>query len=178
MHWEKNHPTIREMAAFELPAYEAIPDVGLYLKQVARYISDHLAPLGQGEVTGSMISNYVKKGLVEKPVKKQYYRDQIAHLIFIAVAKTMLSIENISRLIAIQQETYDTKTAYLFLRRSLKNQLDAVFGIGAAVAPPPRGTEEAPEKILLRNIVVAVAHKIYVEKSLQALNGDAPAQKS
>ncbi|WP_315306565.1 DUF1836 domain-containing protein [Pseudoramibacter alactolyticus] len=175
MHWEKNHPTIREIKTFELPAYEEIPDVGLYLKQVARYISGHLAPLGQGEVTGSMISNYVKKGLVDKPVKKQYYRDQIAHLIFIAVAKTILSIENISRLIDIQQETYDTKTAYLFLCRSLKNQLDSVFDIEAppGTAPSPRRAEEAPEKILLRNIVVAIAHKIYVEKSLQALNGDA-----
>lgn len=171
MHWEKNHPTIQEIAAFELPGYEAIPDVGLYLKQVARYISERLAPLGQGEVTGSMISNYVKKGLVAKPVKKQYYRDQIVHLIFIAVAKTVLSIENISRLIDIQQETYDTKTAYLFLRRSLKNQLDRVFGIETSrdAAPAPRETEEAPEKTLLRNIIVAIAHKIYVEKSLQAL---------
>ena len=58
-----------------LPRYREIPDVGLYLEQVTKYVSDSLAPLGQGTVTGSMVSNYVKKGLIRNPVKKQYGRD-------------------------------------------------------------------------------------------------------
>ena len=69
-----------------LPAYQEIPDVGLYLEQTAKYISDALAPIQDTPITGSMISNYVKKGLISKPVRKQYNREQIAQLIFIAVA--------------------------------------------------------------------------------------------
>ena len=50
--------------SFHLPPYHEIPDVGLYLDQVTRYINDSLQPLGQPTVTSSMLSNYVKKGYV------------------------------------------------------------------------------------------------------------------
>ena len=99
------------LRGFRLPRYHEIPDVGLFLEQVAKYISSFLEPLGDITVTGSMISNYVKKGLVDNPVKKQYYRDQIAYLIFISMAKNVLSLEDIQLFIEIQKKTYDAKTA-------------------------------------------------------------------
>ena len=80
---------------FHLPSYREIPDVGLYLDQTVKYVNRYLAPLGCMEITSSMVSNYVKKGLVENPVKKQYNREQIAYLFFIAVAKNVLSMEDI-----------------------------------------------------------------------------------
>ena len=72
---------------FCLPRYNEIPNVGLYLEQTTKYICEYLAPLGEFSLTSSMISNYVKKGLIANPVKKQYSREQIAYLFFIAVAK-------------------------------------------------------------------------------------------
>ena len=75
-----------------LPHYQEIPDVGLFLDQTAKYISEYLKPLQDTALTGSMVSNYVKKGLIRNPVKKQYGRDQIAYLFFIAVAKSVLSL--------------------------------------------------------------------------------------
>ena len=71
----------RRMAAsirgFRLPRYAEIPTVGLYLAQTIKYINAHLAPLGCLELTGSMVSNYVKKGLIPAPVRKQYFPEQI-----------------------------------------------------------------------------------------------------
>ena len=84
---------------FRLPEYDAIPNVGLYLEQVTLYIAEYLEPLENISITGSMIGNYVKKGLIANPIKKQYYREQIAYLIFIAVAKSVLSLEDIQLLI-------------------------------------------------------------------------------
>ena len=46
---------------FHLPRYQEIPDVGLYLEQTAKYIDSYLSPLEDISITGSMISNYVKK---------------------------------------------------------------------------------------------------------------------
>ena len=63
---------------FRLPRYEEIPNVGLYLEQTAKYINEYLAPMQDGALTPSMISNYVKKHLISNPIKKQYSRDQIA----------------------------------------------------------------------------------------------------
>ena len=40
--------------ALHLPAYQEIPDVGLYLEQTAKYISDALAPIQDTPITGSM----------------------------------------------------------------------------------------------------------------------------
>ena len=47
-------------------------------------------------LTASMVSNYVKKGLVSNPVKKQYSREQISYLIYISIAKVSVSIDNIN----------------------------------------------------------------------------------
>ena len=92
--------------AFHLPRYQEIPDVGLYLEQAAKYISGAVSPLGDMALTGSMISNYVKKGLIASPVKKQYSRDQIAYLIFIAVCKIVLSFVVLDDFLLIHQNTY------------------------------------------------------------------------
>ena len=78
-----------------LPAYHAIPDVGLFLEQVTQYINSYLSPIEGAAITGSMISNYVKRGLIASPVKKQYHRDQIAQLFFITAAKSVLSLEEL-----------------------------------------------------------------------------------
>ena len=51
-----------DIAGFCLPRYAQIPGVGLYLEQVVRYINAQLAPLGEPELTSSMVSNYVKQG--------------------------------------------------------------------------------------------------------------------
>ena len=53
---------IEDINGFRLPRYTQIPDVGLYLEQVVRYVNAHLAPLGEPELTSSMVSNYVKQG--------------------------------------------------------------------------------------------------------------------
>ena len=79
-----------QLKEFRLPTYKEIPSVGLYLDQVSKYINDSLAVIPECTVTNSMISNYVKKKLVPNPVKKQYGRDQIAYLIFIALSKRVL----------------------------------------------------------------------------------------
>ena len=71
--------SIRE---FHLPRYDQIPDVGLYLEQTTKYINGYLAPLGCMELTASMVSNYVKKGLIPAPVKKQYSAQHIAYLFY------------------------------------------------------------------------------------------------
>ena len=55
---------IEAIEGFRLPRYAQIPNVGLHLEQVVRYVNTHLAPLGEPELTSSMVSNYVKQGLI------------------------------------------------------------------------------------------------------------------
>ncbi|MBQ7870641.1 MAG: DUF1836 domain-containing protein [Oscillospiraceae bacterium] len=152
---------------FHLPAYENIPNVGLYLEQTTRFIADYLAPLENITITGSMISNYVKRGLIRNPVKKQYDREQIAYLFFIAVAKSVLSLENVQVLITLQRNNYDSKTAYDYFSQEFQSILQHVFGLRDTLNEV---TARNPEvKTMLRNTIITVAHKVYLEKCFSIL---------
>lgn len=150
------------IANFRLPLYHEIPDVGLYLEQSAKYISDYLAPLQDTPMTGSMISNYVKKGLIASPVRKQYNREQIAQLIFIAVAKMVMSMEDLRLMLSIQRQTYSSEIAYNYFCKEFENMLRCIFSRENAM--DVAGVDYPDEKIMLRNMIIAVAHKVYLDK--------------
>ena len=153
---------------FKLPSYKDIPEVGLYLEQVTRYISDHLEPLENIAITNSMISNYVKKGLIANPVKKQYDQEQIAYLFFIAIAKAVLSLEDIKLLISLQKKTYSSEVAYEYFCREFENVLFFVFGLKETLEEV--GRDRTDEKTMLRNTIITVAYKIYLDKYFAALH--------
>lgn len=145
---------------FKLPKYNEIPNVGLYLEQTSKYICD-IGHVGQVQITGSMISNYVKKGLISNPVKKQYSREQIAYLIFIAMAKSILSMEDIKLLIEIQKKTYAPEIAYNYLATEFENVLEYVFGVKDEIEVI--GEHNYESKVMLRNLIITIAHKAYLE---------------
>ena len=144
-----------------LPRYHDIPDVGLYLDQVVKYIGQYLNVLGEVGITASMISNYVKKGLVDSPVKKQYDRQRIAYLFFIAVVKNVLSLDNLALFIALQKRTYAPQRAYDYFCEELENVLSYVFGLKETLDVV--GYDSSDEKRMLRSAIIAVAHKAYLE---------------
>ena len=117
-----------------------------------------------------MVSNYVKKGLVANAVKKQYYREQIAYLFFIAVAKNVLSMENLSLFIGIQKETYTVKKAYDYFCDELENVMEYVFGIKSDLASV--GTDETEQKHMLRNTIITAAYKIYLDCCFDVIRED------
>lgn len=152
-----------------MPRYSEIPNVGLYLEQVARFINDILASLGCAPITTSMISNYVKHGLIDPPKKKLYYAEQIAYLIFIAISKNTLSLDNIRILIGMQRNSYDAKTAYDYFCLELENMLAYVFG---HKEEPDRniGVTTSEEKSILRNVIISVSHSIYLSACFSDIN--------
>ena len=72
MKQETKQQVRQTVANFRLPRYQEIPNMGLYLEQATKYVCEYLEPLGDYTLTPSMISNYVKKGLIANPIKKQY----------------------------------------------------------------------------------------------------------
>lgn len=152
---------------FRLPRYSEIPTVGLYLEQTTKYISEFLDPLQEGIITGSMVSNYVKKGVVSSPVKKQYSRDQIAHLIFIAVTKSVMSLDALTSFIQLQQQTYCVQKAYDYFAAEFENLLLYTFELKDTM--DTLGEDSSDEKRLLYSCIVAVTQKVYLEKCLEIL---------
>ena len=173
-------PEIRQrlketVSGFRLPRYDEIPDIGLYLEQVTQYVNGFLVPVGCAVITPSMISNYVKKGLIAKPVRKQYNREQIAQLMFIAVAKMSMSMDDLHLMLTIQRQTYSSEIAYNYFCREFENVLGWVFSRKNEM--DVIGVDSTDEKIMLRNMIIAVAHKVYLDKLFSVLRaGDGGAK--
>lgn len=152
--------------SFQLPRYGQLPDMGLYLEQTTKYINRLLAPLGCPEITSSMISNYVKKGLIPKPVKKQYFAEHLSYLLFVAVVKQLVSMEDILLLIRMQNASYGLQTAYDYFCNEFENAVFFLFGVKETMEA--YGETESEEKELLKGLLYSAAHLIYMHARLEA----------
>lgn len=144
---------------YKMPRYNELPKVGLYLEQAVSYINDCLEPLGLS-ITSSMISNYVKKGYISKPIKKQYTEEHLAYVLFIAVAKNAISIDNIASLFSLQKRTYPLNEAYDYFCTELENMLKYIFKITNVLPDVTQDVTYA--KKTLRSVIIAVSNIIYL----------------
>lgn len=173
--------TAESLRDFRLPAYREIPDMGLYLKQVVGYISSFLEPLCVASLTESMISNYVKQKLIPAPEHRLYSRDQIATLFFIAVTKTVLTMEEIRFLLKCQSATHTTDHAYESFRDDLQAVLrskpgDADESTSLSVRDPKHASN--PERMLLFDTVVTVSRRIYLGKYFHSARSFSEAEQN
>lgn len=173
---------------YRLPRYKEIPDVGLLLDQVARLVNSYLEQYQDIRLTNSMISNYVKHDIIARPVKKLYYREQIASLIFIAVAKTVLSLDDIDTLLHIQRKNHTPEAAYNLFCDSFEHELYGneaaaadLSTVNAAVADDNQGefkqiagedesdsSDSSEDSFLLYSLIKAVADCIRLKQLLAA----------
>lgn len=166
---ELDKTTKDKILSYSLPQYSEIPDVGLYLNQVATYINRYLEPFCGFQITESMISNYVKKKLVPNPVRKQYSRDLICYLLFIALCKNVATLFDIQILINLQKENgHSVERAYTFFKSEFEEILLSVFGFEKR-NERDKDASESIEKELLEKLVAAIAHKIYVDTIFSTL---------
>ena len=115
------------MQKINLPNYENIPDVGLYLDQVTKYINSYLNE--EYALTSNMITNYVKQKIVPKGYKKTYSRGHIAQFMLIAYFKTVLSMEQIKIIFTYYLKKYSIEEFYNIFVNSSKEEkiLEALY---------------------------------------------------
>lgn len=145
---------------FTLPRYDVLPNMGLYLEQATRYINECVQPLGCISLTISMVRNYVKMGLVDNPVRKMYYRDQIAYLLVTAVLKAVLPLAHIDKLFSRQKMLYPAATAYNCFCEELESMLRFRFGITQEAAE--HEAKASLEAEMLHSAASAVSQIIYL----------------
>ena len=119
--WEKY------LKNYRLPAWEDIPDFGLYMNQLTdllrRYL-DYLPPELKEEqfITAATINNYVRKKVIPEPVKKKYYRTHIAYLIVICSLKRCLSLATLQTMLPLgmsEEELKETYNSYVKLHHKV-----------------------------------------------------------
>ncbi|MDO4500121.1 MAG: DUF1836 domain-containing protein [Erysipelotrichaceae bacterium] len=111
----------------KLPAYNEIPDVGLYLEQVSKYLNAYLDE--EFKLTPTMITNYVKLKIVPKAIKKAYSREQIALFFIVAISKSVLSMDQIRKILSLRENIealYNSFSAALNKERCRDELVDKV----------------------------------------------------
>ena len=89
------------MRSVHVSRIHEMPRIELYLDQLLTLVSQELefmAIPGEALVTGSMVNNYVKQGVIPAPRKKRYTRRHVASLLFVCALKRVFSIAQVSQL--------------------------------------------------------------------------------
>jgi len=148
-------PLLQRMAEYEPAPWTLIPDLGLYMDQVITYIERQLEPLygerAKGVLTPSMINNYVKSGLVNRPQGKKYYREQLALLMMIVALKPVASMDDIARLTALREG----QTICQLYEEFCQTQQQVMHSISID-----------PAATALKNAVTATAYRLVSESML------------
>ena len=156
----KTETYVKALQEFYLPSYTEIPDVGLYLEQVVKYINSYFNDFEEMKITSSMVSNYVKSKLIPNPHKKTYSREQIASLFFIAIAKNVLSMDYIRICLNNKTSLSSEEEAYTFF---VDRMLETVHTFGTNSSLPSVDLSNTQETAL-NNIAIAVSYKMYLER--------------
>lgn len=86
-----------------------IPNIDIYMDQLLTFFDQQYdffkRDPKENILTKSMINNYVKAGVVNKPRKKKYNRDQVKVLIIIFHLKQVMSIQDIQTLFRRVEES-------------------------------------------------------------------------
>ena len=104
--------TLRDdINSWEPVKWEGLPDIDLYMDQVVTYLRRQLALFQDDSeaslVTRSIINNYVKDGIVPRPVNKRYAREQLSALMMACVLKRVLPMQQVKQLLRPgDQESY------------------------------------------------------------------------
>lgn len=116
-----------KLEKFDLPDWESLPQLDLYMDQVILLLTRYLSPVDMyGEekaITASIINNYVRMKVMPPPVKKRYSRMHLAYLVMICTLKQSLSISCIQRMLPEDPSEEAVRTLYEDFVRQYRNAI-------------------------------------------------------
>ena len=123
---------IEGLGTSQMAEWDQLPDIGLYMDQVVAILERQSGQYLQGEdvkaITPSMINNYVKDGIIKRPVMKKYGREHLADLLILNSAKQVLPISDIAVLLRHMEDEVSTGEKYSYYRAL---QQEACEGVAA-----------------------------------------------
>ena len=166
----KDSHYLKEILDFHLPRFDELPNIDLYMDQVLSIIENSLSIFSseneENIITKSMINNYVKQNVIEKPFKKRYKRFHVSYLIIISTLKRVLSISEISKI--INNQDYEVEEFYNMFCYELERSLKYTF-VGEVDCDNTENKlieDNIHNKILVASIR-AFSNKVYVQKLIE-----------
>lgn len=153
-------------------SWDKMPEIDLYMDQVTGYLNNQLGMLNSSEdnniLTSNMINNYVKCGLIKRPEKKKYDKEQLASLIMICGLKQVLSIQNISFLLN-HFSNDEKKEEYEFF---ISTQSDSINEVSSLIENNNFSSETEAVKMAVTLSLQATARSMAAVKILNYLQSD------
>lgn len=169
---------------YRLPAWEEIPDLGLYMEQVVallRQYLDYLPPELKDEefITAAAINNYVRTKIMPEPVKKRYYRIHIAYLLLICTLKQGLSIALIKKLLPVGLPEAELRTLYdsYAARHALAAAffIEQVRGVAGPILDhddPGPFSAQSTEELIVSSAIIGGFSRLLAEKLMLLADKD------
>lgn len=154
---------------YHCPRWIELPKLSLYMDQVLLLLEDILAPLNEymdTSVTSTMINNYVKQRLIDRPENKKYSREHIARLIMIILLKHELSMDELTYLLERLELARSIDQVYDMFCDELECQLHCALSqrFSGQIALSEDNTHAA-----LQSVLISLGAKLLM---LQLLSGD------
>ena len=161
------------MSEVKLTLWDNLPDFAIYCDQMLQIVTDEISFMQIGDeklITKSMVNNYVKWGMMPKPVKKKYEKTHIAYVIVITILKQILPISKIKDGIQLQVALQgNEKTAYDSFCEAFEESMRKVF-VPILEKSSPYVLEEREikyEKLAISSITAALSNKLLTEKIIE-----------
>ena len=139
----------------QFPRWTDLPQFDLYMDQVIQYVNDIVTPLGFGEITSTMVNNYVKKGVIKAPLKKKYRPEQLANILVIAMLKPVFALDAIAAGIQFSLE-----------------QANSDFSDGLTISRVNKPDMTTTQHGIVTMAINAVLQKLLVEKMIDLAADD------
>ncbi len=152
-----------------------LPDIDLYMDQVLTILESQMDSYklhdDEKVMTKTMINNYVKSKLIEKPVKKKYGKEQIMQLIMIYHMKNIMNFADLE--VFFQRAGKEEQESMELLYEDFVQIHDGMLNDFISKEKELRQLE-GKEKIkeLLRIIITADLNKRVAERALKEIKGE------
>ena len=181
---ERRRELAERLGSVHVSRIHEMPRIELYLDQLLTLVAQELEFMRLPDetlVTGSMVNNYVKQGVIPAPHRKRYTRRHVASLLFVCALKRVFSIAQVRQLAAlIWTSELDLEALYDRSCEALERSLAARFSPGAPAEPAAlelvdtSGRAADPELAwLLQAAIDALAARVVVEQTLLLGEGEA-----
>ncbi len=153
---------LEEVKNWRLLRWDELPNFEIYNDQLLSIVFDQVKPfLSEKDISSSMINNYVKQGLMPKPIKKKYSREHIALLTAISFVKQVFTIEEAGKGVRSFLEGREFSKSYDSFCDIMEGQIRCVF-LNEEV-------KLSGESIYLNEAIRSIAGSLYVKDYLRRM---------
>lgn len=157
----------KELSEVKLLRWDDLPDFGIYNDQALTIMETQLSflhlPESEHTITPAMINNYVKNGIIDRPIKKKYYKPHLAKLIVVSILKQVLPLSDIQKGIELQISLTGVEIAYNTFCEVLEESLRLVANVGKDQNESLHFNSMRADNLALNMVTLSVVSKLFTQ---------------